>query len=310
MYHRAALASRRAAMRTRRHVLIPFSTRGTRRVLCVLYGLLLDVVASRSRRFLEIEGIKTKFVSFVADVAHRRDQAHLPPPNVFVLDVGANAGTFSQSMLRRLHNAAPRVNPRLIVFEPQEQFRASLSKMIKQSDGGELVAAAAWIEETNLTFHLFKNSESASLVSSSSDAASSARTGAITVRAVDLAEYLRHTLPDPSPSDPNATLAFLKLDIEGGEYDVLPRLLGTRALCRVRFLLIEWHLKKAPLEKRVAGLHILAALRQILESSCRPGPAPVVVYDEMPMLNDNVTLPGDRRVGDHHELVQRRGRLT
>ena len=182
--------------------------------------------------------------------------------------------------------------------------------MIKQSDGGELVAAAAWIEETNLTFHLFKNSESASLVSSSSDAASSARTGAITVRAVDLAEYLRHTLPDPSPSDPNATLAFLKLDIEGGEYDVLPRLLGTRALCRVRFLLIEWHLKKAPLEKRVAGLHILAALRQILESSCRPGPAPVVVYDEMPMLNDNVTLPGDRRVGDHHELVQRRGRLT
>ena len=93
-------------------------------------------------------------------------------------------------MMRRLHNSAPRVNPRLIVFEPQEQFRASLSKMIKQSDGGELVAAAAWIEETNLTFHLFKNSESASLVSSSSDAASSARTGAITVRAVDLAELV------------------------------------------------------------------------------------------------------------------------
>ena len=282
----------------------------SRHVLCVFYGLLLDVVSSRSRRFLEIEGIKAKFVSYVADVAHRRDEAHLPPPNAFVLDVGANAGTFSQAVMKRLHAAAPRVNSKLIIFEPQEQFGASLSKMIKQNGGGELVAAAAWTEETNLTFHLFKNSESASLVSKDSKAASSASTGAVTVRAVDLAEYLRRTLPDPSPSDPNATLAFLKLDIEGGEYVVLPRLLGMRVLCRVQFLLIEWHLKKAPLEKRVVGIHILAVLRQILESSCSPGPAPLVVYDEMPILNENITLPDDRRVGDHHELVHRRGRLT
>ena len=282
----------------------------SRHILCVFYGLLLNVVSSHSRRFVEIEGIKTKFVSFVADVARRRDEAHLPPPNVFVMDVGANAGTFSQSMMKRLHTAAPRVNSKLIIFEPQEQFGASLGKMVKQNGGGELVAAAAWIEETNLTFHLFKNSESASLVPPSTKAASSAKAGAVTVRAVDLAEYLRHTLPEPSPSDPNSTLAFLKLDIEGGEYAVLPRLLGMRALCRVRFLLIEWHLAKAPLEKRVAGLHILAVLRQILESSCSPGPAPLVVYDEMPVLNENIPLPGDRRVGDHHEVVQRRGRLT
>ena len=76
--------------------------------------------------------------------------------------------------------------------------------------------------------------------------------------------------------------------MEGAEFEVLPRLISTRVLCRVRFLLIEWHLKNLPPEKRAAGLAMKEALAGILASSCRTPPE--LVHDDMPLNNQ---LPTD-----------------
>lgn len=133
-----------------------------------------------------------------------------------------------------------------------------------------------------------------------------------TVPAIDVADYLLRMLPPPpasaqvahatpanawldEPVDTHthptrrasnaSTLAFLKLDIEGAEYTVLPRLLSTRALCRVSFLLIEWHLVYVPPPKRAAGLALKGAFELLLAASCHGHPMPVVVHDDLPANN-------------------------
>ena len=67
--------------------------------------------------------------------------------------------------------------------------------------------------------------------------------------------------------------------IEAAEYDVLPRLLVTGALCRVDYLLLEWHLNALQPTRRFAGF----ALRHTIESLLRAGcvtPPKLVYHDE------------------------------
>ena len=149
-----------------------------------------------------------------------------------------------------------------------------------------LVPAAAWTHNASLTFHLTNNSESASL--NNVDWKDGRKWTAVTVSAIDLAERLLHELPRPAAHENKESIVFFKFDVEGAEFEVLPRLISTRVLCRVRFLLIEWHLKNLPPEKRAAGLAMKEALAGILASSCRTPPE--LVHDDMPLNNQ---LPTD-----------------
>ena len=92
--------------------------------------------------------------------------------------------------------------------------------------------------------------------------------------------------------------AFLKMDIEGGEYTVLPALLASRALCgRIGFVLLEWHLNKLPRSKRRGGLALTAAMRTILNVTCRAEgyEPPRLVHDVVPENNLQVDLGGGCR---------------
>ena len=242
--------------------------------------------AGHSLRYRNIESIKEKFLQMVATEAAERVQQGLPPPVATVLDVGANIGTFSDFMMTRLRRMAPNVNSRLIMFEPQQQLHAQLSILVAQWHG-VLVPAAAWTHNTSLTFHLTNNSESASLMNNI-DWKDGRKWTAVTVPAIDLAERLLHELPRAAARENNESIVFFKFDVEGAEFEVLPRLISTRVLCRVRFLLIEWHIKNLPPEKRAAGLAMKEALAGILASSCRTPPE--LVHDDMPLNN---ALPMD-----------------
>ena len=241
----------------------------------------------RSARFRQIEGVKRTFVSMVSDVIREHARKGNPPPTVAVLDVGANTGAFSLLMMQKLRDVAPSLRPHLTMFEPQPQFRKLLDGYAAQWNG-VLVPAAAWKEATNLTFHInANNSESASLESSTTADAQAARMGYkwidLTVPAVDLAEHLIRTLPSPAPDNLNSSIAFLKIDVEGAEFELLPRLVSTRALCRVRYILIEWHLRNVVAKKRAAGLAMMEGLQTVLDSSCSS--LPLVVHDDMPINN-------------------------
>ena len=51
-----------------------------------------------------------------------------------------------------------------------------------------------------------------------------------------------------------------RLDIEGAEFSVIPRLLVSGVLCRVDFMLVEWHLHRVVRSKLMDGF----ALRHML----------------------------------------------
>lgn len=210
-------------------------------------------------------------------------------------------------MMRHVRAAAQSAPTRLIIFEPQPQFKAPLTA-IANDNGGVLVPAAAWIKDTKLTFKLNGNSEAGTLFDApvvSGDKvlpSNSKQQRELTVPAVDLAKYLLDAVPERRG---NSTFAFLKLDIEGAEYDVIPRLLGMGVFCRFQFVMIEWHLSYMPIATRATGVATMGALRKICEQTC-PGGSPYIAFDELPV-NSNISFGARRgrvhRLGEHHQIL-------
>ena len=251
---------------------------------CVLLSLNVCAAASgHSQRARAIESIKSSFIHTVGTVAADRAQHGRLPPAVTLLDVGTNAGTFSAAMMTWLHRRAPAVAPRLVMFEPQPQFRTSLATLAERWNG-VLLPAAAWTHDTKLTFHIDRNnSESSSLLEKADKSVAKHQRSTIVVPAVDFAAYLlRDLLPAPATKN-NDSIAFLKFDVEGAEFDVMPQLIKTHALCRTRFLLIEWHIRTLPEARRAAGLAMKEALSGILSATCLL--PPLLVHDNIPLNN-------------------------
>ena len=73
------------------------------------------------------------------------------------------------------------------------------------------------------------------------------------------------------------------MDMETAEYDVVPHLLATGALCHVKFLLIEWHNIKALVARNMARYHAAKKLRSSFLTRLRgrcPNPPAVDEYSD------------------------------
>ena len=186
------------------------------------------------------------------------DRARAAPAGsrVVVLDVGANNGDWSRiewpGIAAELRAAGKRFE--LYIVEPQPQFAQPLQKLA-DGNGFTFVPAAAWKANTTLYFDVAGDSGTASMSASMSSGGSDTATmrgfRREAIPAIDLAELMRSRLPRDAgdsesdsdaarPADgPAATLSFLKFDVEGAEFDLLPWLLLQGALCRVDYLLVE-----------------------------------------------------------------------
>ena len=223
-------------------------------------------------------------------------------PVVVIFDVGANNGRWSDAVMRYLskpsnigRQTALR-RTRLMMFEPQPRYRAAL-KSIADNWNGTHMPVAAWFEQTNLTFHVGGNSEAASLVKANT-MAHAARLGVATIRnvtvpAIDFAAFLRYNAAPPSPGG----LTIVKIDVEAAEYNLLPHLLLTGALCHADHLLIEWHLNALPAKERLSGLGLRLALQHVLK---RCPSAPKVVEQVPSMGNEYEPVPGLNEEASRH----------
>lgn len=206
-----------------------------------------------------------------------------------MLDVGANDGGFTSSFMKGRERWRSKCNfaRRLGVYivEPAIRFRALLERQVAVLNNHAKVHAtflpkAAWLSNTNLVFSISSKNSQTSHARGEGTAASN---GDVIVPAFDLADFILALQPVDK-------LLMLKLDVEGSEYLVLPRLLGTGALCRVSHLIVEWHLERLTMEKRLAGLALKLSLRSQLASGCRTPPK--VLFEEFRPLNYGVMVPG------------------
>lgn len=208
-----------------------------------------------------------------------------PSKHTVVLDVGANDGEFSEELMRTLRKRA-NAQPELIMVEPQPRFAAKLGRIAKRWNGTHL-PVAAWTEKKELVLQEnAAHSEKSSLFQKTGKFAGLEQR---TVQAIDFAAYLRETLR-------RADIAFVKIDIEGSEYDVLPTLLLGGLLCApVRFLTLEWHLNFLPKtgSRRLGAVALRHALDGLLRAGCPAArPAPRVLHEEFRGVNFGKAVPG------------------
>ncbi|MFM7672891.1 MAG: FkbM family methyltransferase [Bacteroidota bacterium] len=137
------------------------------------------------------------------------------PSDAFILDCGANIGLSVIYLKQHCPNA------HIIAFEPDAANFALLNKNVEAFglQQIELHEAAIWKENTTLQFKS-SGSMGSSLQTHASD------TG-VTVRAVRLKDLL------------NRPIDFLKIDIEGAEYDVIKD--AADCLHQVKRMFLEYH---------------------------------------------------------------------
>ena len=116
----------------------------------------------------------------------------------------------------------------------------------------------------------------------------------ISVRGIDFAAYLQRTV---RPME----RVYMKMDIEGAEYEVLPRLVMTGALCLVHDLHVEWHMARINASRRLASLGLRLTLADTLERGCPRSSWPRrFLYEEGQ--NNRAPVPGLlERVRDFHD---------
>ena len=108
------------------------------------------------------------------------------------------------------------------------------------------------------------------------------------MKAIDFAEWLAI-----SSEFQKADTICLKIDIEGAEYAVLPHLLSARSLCRVNFLIIEWHLHALPASRRLFGLGLRNSLEELVNGGCPPLASPrIFMHEEFGPLNGGLQING------------------
>ena len=195
-----------------------------------------------------------------------------------VFDVGANNGDYSCKLLETLRSRVHSRRVHLHMIEPQPQFRRGLQR-IADHFGGTFVGKAAWRgPPTNISLFTGRSKSSGSRQDFSDGATllrPDKRTNrymsdlSVPVETFDLAAYMLEAT-EVAGKGP----VLMKLDVEGAEFNLLPDLITSSALCRVRYLHIEWHpLKGLPggikaHEERIAGLAMRYALRGLLQHGC------------------------------------------
>ncbi len=83
--------------------------------------------------------------------------------------------------------------------------------------------------------------------------------------------------------------------MEVAEYELLPHLLLSAALCIPTHLLVEWHLNALPPPRRLAGLALRLGFDELLKTGCatgdRGGGPRVIVHDEFEVNNAFAEVP-------------------
>lgn len=223
-------------------------------------------------------GVKEVLDSFVAQLAAYSTVVD----SNFVLDVGANDGSWSRALFAYTPRAL-RPRMQLHLFEPQPYWRPLLTRLAarQQALSGTTWRhwpVAAWVRRTQLNFTISRNLQSSSVVR-----VNALRYGVERVQrveAIDLAHLIDELRAGGRGAEHGAML--LKIDIEAGEYALLPHLLATGALCKVTHLIIEWHLNALPPSRRLAGLALRHSLDATLRDGCATPPRDIAHVEYTP----------------------------
>jgi FkbM family methyltransferase len=155
----------------------------------------------------------------------------LKPGDIFI-DCGANTG---QETIPALEKGAI-----VYAFEPHPEAFAALQKNVGKNNNAHLINRGVWDKQTKIKLYMHQNhdknaltwSQGASLVSEKDNINPESY---VEVEVVDLADFIE-SLKTP--------IKAIKIDVEGVEFDILEKLIATKAYKNVETILVETHSKK------------------------------------------------------------------
>lgn len=157
------------------------------------------------------------------------DQKSPPPPRHVFIDVGGNIG---DSVSAFLSVGVPGVSKAgadfdsIYVFEPNPEFAHAYERYREKSFSFEYIQAAATAKDGFMTF------EGTGLGGSVVKTSSSSQQDAIPT--VDFSSWLQRTVT-------LRDFVVCKIDTEGAEFEIVPRMVADGTLCLCDRLSIEWH---------------------------------------------------------------------
>ena len=244
----------------------------------------------------------------------------------YAIDVGANTGTWSWQWRRWCAEMGARDKViEVHTFEPQVTFSSRLTnqtaKMNAQKGCRATFYPAAAQEHDGFAHIVARKAGIQTATVTMIDAPRAAGKYGSVTPALDLGRFLQDLLPQAE------SISLLKLDVEGGEFTLLPWLLLHGAICRLRYLHLEWHLNKLAPEERLAGLALRLTLHTLLEHGCDIPPASIF-HDAATQNNIASSVPGLLELGmlqsmwhqndthrfgrglNHHDLAHVEARLA
>jgi len=156
------------------------------------------------------------------------------------------AGAFSDSLARYVRRYVPHAALRLHMVEPQPRFAIRLAS-IAASHNATHHAAIAGEHDGSASLFTSRNSMTASTVATNAERYGQGKNQAhrdavkasrpmISAPSIDLSRTMKQELHGRASAP-----VLLKMDVEGGEFALLPHLLVTGALCRVAYRVATAH---------------------------------------------------------------------
>lgn len=157
----------------------------------------------------------------------------------WVLDAGGYHGEWTAGILARY-------GCRSEVFEPAPAFAQICSELFEQNHRVRLHPVALGASNRKVSFSF---AEAGTSVFGTGDVA----TG-FEAQVVNISDYLQQMRECDCLKDKSGAIGCLKLNIEGGEYEVLEQLLATGEIRLFRCLLIQFHCQPADYEARYQAI--------------------------------------------------------
>ncbi len=154
------------------------------------------------------------------------------------IDLGSNHGLTVEDFMRDNSGFVA------FAFEPAPQLAEEIRDKFKDNPAVTIFEAAAWIANDPVTFYPGALSdESSTLLTGKSDHSpwKIDYDNGFTVQAIDIAHWV---LSNTTEDD----IVIMKMDVEGSEYRLLPHLIETGVVQRLKEIRVEWHWDRYPLE--------------------------------------------------------------
>jgi FkbM family methyltransferase len=175
----------------------------------------------------------------------RKEGRRYKPQRKVYIDIGANHGVTVEAFL----NESPDFN--IFAFEPAPQLAAELRQKFSDKPNVTIFEAAAWTSDGTVTFYPGALSDESSTLLTGKSEKSGWKIdyeNGLTVKSIDIADW---TLKNTTDDD----LIIMKMDVEGAEYRLIPRLIEAQVPARLSEIRVEWHWDRYPDEVTEAQHH-------------------------------------------------------